>query len=54
VIWINEAYRVADMVIARPWRFYFPSRPARYVLEVTPSILAFFSPGDQLEFVHEV
>jgi len=51
VIWINENYQVVDTVIAEPWRFYFPSRPARYVLEGSPSILSLFSLGDQLEFV---
>ncbi len=54
VIWINDAYQVVDTVVAKPWRFYFPSRPARYVLEGNPSILELFSPGDQLEFIHEV
>ena len=53
VVWINESGRVVDTLEAKPWRFYFPSRSARFVLEGNPSILKGISIGDDLEFIHE-
>ncbi len=53
VLWINDAMRVVDCTIARPWRIYFPSAPARFVLEGSPEILKLVAIGDVLEFRHE-
>jgi len=51
VIWINSAMDVVDVRLARSWRpVYAPHEPARYVLEISPSRLEDFQPGDQLEF----
>ncbi len=51
VIWINSALNVVDLRLARSWRpVYAPHAPARYVLEISPSRLGEFQPGDQLEF----
>ncbi len=49
VVWIDDAQRVVDVRRARRWRpFYFPRRPARYVLETGVQHLQHFSPGDEL------
>ncbi len=49
VIWIDDAQRVVDVQWARRWRpFYFPKKPARYVLETGVQHLGHFFPGDQL------
>lgn len=53
VVWINDEMRVADCTIAKPWRIYFPSTPARFVLEGSPEILKHVDIGDALEFRHE-
>lgn len=51
IIWINSAMDVVDVRLARPWRpIYVPHKPARYVLEISPSRLVEFQPGDRLEF----
>lgn len=51
IIWINSAMDVVDVRLARPWRpIYVPHKPARYVLEISPSRLEEFQPGDRLEF----
>ncbi len=51
VIWIDSNLTVADTVLARAWRpVYLPRRAARYVLEIHPSRLHEFQPGDQVEF----
>jgi uncharacterized membrane protein (UPF0127 family) len=53
VVWIDHAMRVVDCAIAKPWRIYFPSAPARFVLEGPPEILEHVTIGDTLEFRHE-
>jgi uncharacterized membrane protein (UPF0127 family) len=51
VAWIDSSNTVVDTVLARSWRpFYAPARPARYVLEIHPSRLADFKPGQKVEF----
>ena len=53
VAWINEAGEVVDVRLARRWRpIYVPKRPARYILEMSPSRLNDFRVGDKVEFVH--
>ena len=53
VVWINDAMCVVDYAIAKPWRIYFPSASARFVLEGSPEILQRIAIGDVLEFMHE-
>ncbi len=49
VVWIDARQRVVDVRQALRWRpFYFPRRPALYVLETGVQHLNHFSPGDQL------
>lgn len=51
VVWINQAGRVVDKVLAEPWRpFYAPREPARYTLETHPEFLAKVVVGDELVF----
>lgn len=51
VVWINNALQVVDVRLARRWRLaYLPTRPARYVLEISPERLDDFRIGDQLRF----
>lgn len=52
VIWVNEAGEVVDIVVARPWRpSYAPQAPARYVIELHPSLLPQVRVGDHLQFL---
>jgi uncharacterized membrane protein (UPF0127 family) len=51
ILWVDRNKRVVDKTLARPWEFNrHPSRPAMYILEVHPSRLEEFHPGDQLSF----
>lgn len=51
VIWVNDAGRVVDKVLAKPWRLsYAPQAAARYVIEGHPSILDNISIGDTITF----
>lgn len=49
VIWLDDAGRVVDKALARPWRpFYAPRRPARYFIEGHPSLLEKVGVGDEI------
>lgn len=51
-IWIDSQGCVTSTQLAKPWRPYYASpRPARYILETTPAILARVAVGDQIDFV---
>ena len=50
IAWLDDSGVVIGTVLARPWRVYVPSRPARYVVESTPDLLECVGPGDRLEF----
>lgn len=51
-VWIDDAGRVVDKVLARPWRpYYAPRASARYTLEAAPDLLEKVSPGDEVDFV---
>jgi uncharacterized protein len=51
VVWVNDAGEVVDTVLARAWRpFYAPKRPARYVVECHPALLAQVKVGDYVHF----
>jgi len=53
VIWINSQNEVVDTVLAKSWRpFYASARPARYILEIHPSRMGEFKPGDIVDFDH--
>lgn len=54
VLWIDGSLTVADTRHARPWRIYWPDRPARFILEASPEILERATIGDRLEFVERV
>ena len=51
VVWVNNAGRVVDKALARPWRLaYRPQDPARYVIEGHPAILDYVNIGDHIYF----
>ncbi len=51
VLWINQAYEIVDVCLARQWRpAYFPKLPARYVLEMRPERLNDYQIGDKVQF----
>jgi uncharacterized membrane protein (UPF0127 family) len=53
VIWISTKMEIVDKVLARRWRpFYVPALPARFVLEVHPSLLPQYATGEEVEFVN--
>jgi uncharacterized membrane protein (UPF0127 family) len=50
-IWIDEAGRVVDGKLAKPFRpLYVPQGPARYILEGPPGLLDVFHTGDKVRF----
>lgn len=53
VLWLDDEGVVNGVVRARPWRFYLPPEPARYVVESTPDLLECVRPGDRIAF-HDV
>jgi len=51
IVWLDRNRCIVDKTLAKPWEFNrHPSRPAMYILEVHPSRLEEFQPGDQLSF----
>ncbi len=50
VVWLDSDGQVVDSTVARPWRFYLPRRPARYVLESGPELLESIHLGDRIQF----
>jgi uncharacterized membrane protein (UPF0127 family) len=51
VLWVDDAGRVVDQVLARRWRLHYaPRSPARYVVEAHPDILSRVQVGDHIEF----
>lgn len=51
VVWLDEARRVVDVRLARPWGIYVPAAPAQYVLEGGAEVLECVARGDQLEWL---
>ncbi len=52
VLWVNDAGRVVDTALAKPWRLsYAPQAPARYVIEGHPQLLSAVQTGDRIQFV---
>ena len=51
VVWLDEAFRVVDKTLARPWRLaYLPAQAACYTLEAEPDLLDHVQIGDRLTF----
>lgn len=51
-VWINSKGVVTSAQLAKPWRpFYSSPKPAKYVLEASPSILERIKVGEKLNFV---
>ncbi|HLA08845.1 MAG TPA: DUF192 domain-containing protein [Anaerolineales bacterium] len=51
VVWINSAMKVVDKILARPWRpAYFSKQPAKYVLEIHPSLWGYYEIGETVRF----
>ncbi len=54
VLWLDRQRVVVDKAFAKRWMpFYFPKKPAQYILELHPDKFADFSIGDQICFVEE-
>lgn len=54
VIWVNDGGEVVDKVLAKPWKLsYAPQLPARYVIELHPSLLEEVNIGDHIEFIEK-
>jgi uncharacterized membrane protein (UPF0127 family) len=54
VVWINSAFDVVDVTLARRWRpLYVPREPASYVLELHLERLQDFKIGDKVQIDHE-
>lgn len=51
VLWLDKNRVVVDKVLAKKWfPFYFPKKPAQYVLEIHPSKFSDYEIGDALNF----
>ncbi len=51
VLWLDKNRVVVDKVLAKKWLpFYFPKKPAQYVLELHQSKFPDYEIGDVLEF----
>ncbi len=49
VYWLDENFAVVHAALALPWRpYYAPPKPAKYVVELHPSLAGVFLPGDRL------
>jgi len=52
VIWINDDGYVVDLAEVKKWvGIKSPKKPARFILEVTPSRLSEFNVGDKIAFL---
>jgi uncharacterized protein len=46
-IWINSENTIVDVKLAKKWfPFYFPQKPAQYILECHPSCINYFKTGE--------
>lgn len=51
VVWINTAGEVVDTAVAKAWvGLKKPAKPARYILEISPSRLIEFKTGERISF----
>lgn len=51
IAWINSKNIVIDVKKTRPWQFYFPKKPAKYVFETT-NMNTKIKPGDRITIKH--
>lgn len=52
VIWLDGSRQVVDKTLAKRWHpYYAPGKPAMYTLELHPSHLMDFEPGDKVQFI---
>lgn len=51
VVWVNDAGKIVDKIVAKPWRLsYVPAQPARYTIECHPDRLERFEVGKRVKF----
>ena len=49
VYWLDQDLTVVHAAVALPWRPYYAApKPAKYVVELHPSLANLFMPGDRL------
>lgn len=54
VIWLDVSMQVIDKTLAKKWTpYYAPHKAAKYILELHPSRLTDFYPGDKVQFTNE-
>ena len=54
VLWLDKQMVIIDKVLARKWvPFYFPKKPAQYVVELHHSKFSEYSIGDKLILFNE-
>jgi uncharacterized membrane protein (UPF0127 family) len=54
VFWINSSRIVVHRSLALPWRLaYVSPKPARYVLELNPSLIGAFEIGHEVRWIDE-
>ena len=54
VLWLDKELVIVDKVLARKWiPFYFPKKPAQYVVELHPSKFSDYSIGDKIILFNE-
>jgi uncharacterized membrane protein (UPF0127 family) len=54
VLWLDKQMVIIDKVLAKKWvPFYFPKKPAQYVVELHQSKFSEYSIGDQLILFNE-
>ncbi len=53
VLWLDEAGRVVDKVLARPWRVYVPRVAACAYLEGPPALVEWVEVGERLRWEEE-
>ena len=51
IAWLDDDLTVVDTTLAKPWRIYFPTKPARYILEGEPNMLESLAVGEKLDLV---
>jgi len=50
VVWLNEANKVVDMEIMKPFSLRIPKKEAKWVIELNPKLKDLISLGDELIF----
>jgi uncharacterized membrane protein (UPF0127 family) len=51
IIWLNDQLSVTQVELAHKWTsIFFPTKPAKYILEIHPSQIPLFAIGDRIHF----